>query len=759
MRQAITATTAGELSPELVGRPDLQRYTSGALRVENCTLHTTGLWTRRFGFELLGFTKEEAVDAPLVPFIYGDEATYHIEFGAGQFRFWSDGGLVESGGSPYELANDLTEGELDQLCAYQDGPVLIVLRPTGLWALTRTTHTSWSWAVYTLKDGPYLRENPDDSKTLQLGATSGATTLTASGHTPFVSTDVGRHVRLRDHRVVDTEDEYRWGWVKITGYTSSSVVSVTVMGAGEENEAFWNTDATASWRLGVFSDTTGWPRAGWISNQRQWLGGGLASLDGVYGSMIGAEEVMSPGAEADDAIEFRAIDAHGQRIQHIRGAADISVFTSRSEHRISGDSERAPITPTTAYMAKIGDHGVAREIAPVEAGDELLFTDRYRRRVYAWGARGIDDLSVLAPHIAGTWEGGGFTALRWQRWPQGMAWLAREDGQGVSLNLARAESVVAFARHVFGGGGFLERLSIVPGERYDEVVGVFRRTIAGATRRTVEWLRWSDFIADPVEDMLYLDCASRLDNAPAFTLTFAALSGDVVSVSGGAGANFASGDVGRFITVRYVSGYDRWRCPLYARGVAEILSRSAANAITVKIHKAMPSLAVAAGAWRLSVTEITGLDDFEGETLTIQGDGMVMGEATVEDGRIALPAPAGIVQVGYNYETVWTSMPLDGGGQPALGAGRKQRVAEATVRVLRSVGGKIEASEGATLPVGMDSANRAPLMPPVPFTGDRRVKLGGGNGTAPTVTIRQDKPLPWAVALLVPNVYAPWVQP
>ena len=168
-----------------------------------------------------------------------------------------------------------------------------------------------------LRDGPYLRENPDDAKTLQLGATSGATTLTASGHAPFVATDVGRHYRLRDARVdPDDADEmqYRWGWVKATGYVSATVLNVTVIGAGVENEAFWNTNATASWRMGVFSDTTGWPRAGWISNQRQWLGGGLAALDGTYASMIGAEEVMSPGVEADSAIEFRAIDAQGQRI-------------------------------------------------------------------------------------------------------------------------------------------------------------------------------------------------------------------------------------------------------------------------------------------------------------------------------------------------------------------------------------------------------------------------------------------------------------
>lgn len=764
MRQAITATTAGELAPELVGRPDLQRYASGALTVENCILHTTGMWTRRFGFELLGFLKDETVSAPLVPFIYGDEATYHIEFGAGHFRFWSDGGLVESApGVAYELANTLSEGELEEgLVCFQNGPALLVLRAAGIWALTRSAHASWTWAQYTLTDGPYLRENADDSKTLQLGAQSGSTTLTASGHAPFVTTDVGRHYRLRDVRV-DPDDEeqfeYRWGWVKATAYVSSTVLTVTVMGAGLENEDFWSTEPTASWRAGVFSDTTGWPRAGWIASQRLWLGGGLAALDGYFASRTGAEEVFSPGAEADDGMEFRAIDAQGQRIQHIRGSGGINILTSRTEHIVSGDAERAPITPTTIYTAKVGNYGSKREIPPVDVGDELLFADRYGRRVYGWSARGIDDLSVLASHIAGPWQSGGFTQLQWQRWPQGMAWLARGDGQGVTLNLSRAESVVAWARHIFGGDGFLERLSIVPGERWDEVVGVFRRTIGGVTRRSVEMLRWSDFLADPVEEFLYLDCASRLDNAPAFSLTFAALSGELVSAVGGVGANFAAGDVGRFIRVPYVSGKDRFKCALYSHGVAEIVARTSASTITVKIHKAMPSLAVEAGVWRLSVTRITGLDDFDGETLTVVGDGMLMGEHVVEDGAIDLPSPACIVSAGYNYTNEYESMPLDGGGQPGQGVARQQRISDVGVRVLRSVGGKITCSNGDVVPVGIDSARRAPLMPPVPFSGDRKVKLGGGSGEAPTVTLRQDQPLPFAVALLLPNVYAPWVQP
>ena len=93
-------------------------------------------------------------------------------------------------------------------------------------------------------DGPYLALNsttttmtPDE----QRQGTGFAVSLTASANA-FVSTDVGRLINFSN------------GYAKITGFViNNHVVTITV------KSDFDNTTATADWKLGAFSDTTGHP--------------------------------------------------------------------------------------------------------------------------------------------------------------------------------------------------------------------------------------------------------------------------------------------------------------------------------------------------------------------------------------------------------------------------------------------------------------------------------------------------------------------
>ena len=106
--------------------------------------------------------------------------------------------------------------------------------------LTRTGHTSWTLSEVEFTDGPYLDANTT-STTMTPGATSGDDqTLTASAST-FASTDVGRLINFSN------------GYAKIRRYTSATVGKIDI------KDAFDNTSAVTTWKLGAFSDTTGHP--------------------------------------------------------------------------------------------------------------------------------------------------------------------------------------------------------------------------------------------------------------------------------------------------------------------------------------------------------------------------------------------------------------------------------------------------------------------------------------------------------------------
>jgi hypothetical protein len=81
---------AGELSPRLYGRVDLQKYPAGAETVENYIVRPEGGVMRRHGTRFAGETRAHAKQSRLIPFVFSTVQAYMLEFGDGYIRFWKD---------------------------------------------------------------------------------------------------------------------------------------------------------------------------------------------------------------------------------------------------------------------------------------------------------------------------------------------------------------------------------------------------------------------------------------------------------------------------------------------------------------------------------------------------------------------------------------------------------------------------------------------------------------------------------------------
>lgn len=75
----LTNFRAGELSPKLSGRIDLQKYQEGCDTMENMLVFPSGGTTRRPGTYYAGTTKLNN-KARLIPFVFNEEAAYVLEF-------------------------------------------------------------------------------------------------------------------------------------------------------------------------------------------------------------------------------------------------------------------------------------------------------------------------------------------------------------------------------------------------------------------------------------------------------------------------------------------------------------------------------------------------------------------------------------------------------------------------------------------------------------------------------------------------------
>jgi len=114
----VTNFQAGELSPRLEGRIDLQKYSSGAQKLENMLVFPQGGITRRPGTKYAG-TSKDGGKVRLIPFEFSDEQAYVLEFGANYIRYFKDGGI-------------LTEATETISGATQANPVVLTITGTTL---------------------------------------------------------------------------------------------------------------------------------------------------------------------------------------------------------------------------------------------------------------------------------------------------------------------------------------------------------------------------------------------------------------------------------------------------------------------------------------------------------------------------------------------------------------------------------------------------------------------------------------------------
>ena len=179
MYQLKPSFAGGELTPALYGRTDLQKYDVGAAVLQNAVVLRYGGVTRRPGFRFITNTAANK-KARLIPFSYNTEQNYVLEFTDKKVRFFTQGGIITSGGSPVEVVTPYTEADLPKIKYTQSADVLFLVHPNHPPAtLTRYSATSWTYAVMDINELPFDDPNITET-TITPSAITGVITLTAS---------------------------------------------------------------------------------------------------------------------------------------------------------------------------------------------------------------------------------------------------------------------------------------------------------------------------------------------------------------------------------------------------------------------------------------------------------------------------------------------------------------------------------------------------------------------------------------------------
>jgi len=118
--------SAGELSPLLEGRTDIEKYFASVGTMRNWLPMVQGGVTRRPGFHFADYLKYQDMVCRLIPFEYGTTQAYVVEVGHQYMRFWMDGYLIRQVTGGDLITNGAFSTDLAGWTDYSDPPGTVI---------------------------------------------------------------------------------------------------------------------------------------------------------------------------------------------------------------------------------------------------------------------------------------------------------------------------------------------------------------------------------------------------------------------------------------------------------------------------------------------------------------------------------------------------------------------------------------------------------------------------------------------------------
>lgn len=380
--------SAGEISPDLWGRSDLQGYMNGAAMLRNVLLRPTGGITRRPGLrhiDVLG--NPEAVR--LLSFSFNTDQTYLMVLTALRLRVYRGDERVFDGTAPW------TAAMLPNLSWAQNADTLFVCHPLMKpQRITRKSHSDWQITDFTFApDGegasaaqhrPMFKFAREDV-TLASSGTTGNVTLTSSADF-FLPEHAGTQLRIKKKAL------------RIELVINPTTATATVLQSLEAAAA------TVDWEEAAFSPARGWPACVTLYQERLVFAGSRDLPNRVWLSKTSDIDNFDLGKALDDeGIEFALLTDQVDAIRAVVAGRHLQVFTSGAEWMITGE----PLSPAKVRaerQTRIGSFA-DRVIPPRHVDGATMFLSRSGRELREFLYTDIDqaytatDLALLSSHL------------------------------------------------------------------------------------------------------------------------------------------------------------------------------------------------------------------------------------------------------------------------------------------------------------------------------------------------------------------------
>jgi hypothetical protein len=417
-----TAFNAGELSPKIYGRVDLEQYYNGCKSMQNAIVYPQGGVTKRYGLEQLqnitfnDLYPESYEDVRIESFTFSSLEKYIVIFkGNGTILVYEVSVeppklVAQINGSPY------VDGFLDSMSVVQSQDTMLITHydvyPKQLIRYRRSDATEWRLENMPLANIPtydfvtdptnvwdevtftYNNFSNNDSYKITIDGVVNDCTffITYSGYQNRNEDVSGTVANLQSvfgaGFTVTANYQTNNTFVGTTEYTWQTLTNITIeantTGGGKALGVYsvptdtslfivpvYDTASTTT--EPVWSDVRGYPATCCIFQGRLWFGGSRSRPQTIWGSRSGSYfdfGVADPNnLLANDALDLTLSDTASNIIVNITSQKDLLVFTSGGVFRIGGDDNL--ITPSTVYGLKENEFG--SKFAPSVQLDNSIF--------------------------------------------------------------------------------------------------------------------------------------------------------------------------------------------------------------------------------------------------------------------------------------------------------------------------------------------------------------------------------------------------
>lgn len=743
----------GELTPAMYSRVDMAKYKTALRTGRNGFVKPQGGFYGRTGFRYVAATKFSNRKCRLIEFEFSSTQSYMLEVGHLYIRFYTNGGQIMFGGLPYEIATPYQESELPLLKWTESANTMYFAHPNHRpQVLVRVSDTNWTLSDFIFRNGPYMLENSDPTSAMTL-TPSPAPPLTVQGNLHssaaiFLPGHVGSWFKAiaTNNGTSATQSvgtpgntgpsgvmSFKQWKVATTGTWDGTIeIRVTITGGGQRviatltshSDANYNTFGDLPYDVPVPVSAIAFLNSGTVNIT-------LSADAFTFGYDLQIFQVISatdaavvPSVDSGFALlNFTTIEWSEGSWSSVRGWPSVVSFY---QDRLGWAATLAE--PVALWLSQDGDY------ANYGVSDPLVDSDGISTNLPSRKFNGINNLIQLRKFVALSSSG--------------------EFSIGPGSSGVLAPTSIDQRQEGFRGCSTVNPIVI----GYQGIYIQPRGTVV----RNISFQFYTDTMAG---DHLSLMANHLFENYTILDMTYCQEPDSLAYLVRSDGQLL----VLTYLVEQQVIGWTHFDTNGSFESCASIPTSNYDELWVVvnrpfgrfieRLAQPLPTTNVVDqfhvdcgidynGA---PTTGISGLDHLNGQSVMVLGDGTVQGPFIVTGGSITLPTAVSIAHIGLSYTVDLETLNVELVGQDGTSQGRRQRVAQLTVRFLNSLGGYWGPSATKLHPIV--PAPPPSLGSPRPlFSGDQKAPITPDWKTNGRVFLRQTDPLPFNVTGLFPVV-------